>query len=355
MLRFLILCTVFFLLYLGFNTIGEFDSRVEFSILNYHIDTTIFTFASIFLIVQLLLMIILKTVFLIFDLPSIIRDGWNRRKLKRINEQLVRTISELLMGNKTKSLEITSKLLPDFDANSKELSSLILAESENGFDAKIQHLRALLDKKNYSLYASKKLAQVFYDNGHYKEAEDYANKAFNEKDTDAQLMIMLIRIYAKIGSWSKMILIGTKLQRADIKLFNAHSNEIAGYYYLAAKHALSSGNDSEATNLLESALTLKPDSLEALMLFTELSINTNNSTVLLKVLKSAFTNHPSFEIAQMYAKCSRNSPNMVYGTLASLVKPSENVALFLSIAAYLGLYEKIDDLKDPKLINDGGK
>jgi hypothetical protein len=57
----------------------------------------------------------------------------------------------------------------------------------------------------------------------------------------------------------------------------------------------------------------------------------------------------------MYIKCSKSSVNVIYGTLAGLVNPSENNALFLSIAAYLGLYDKIADIKEPKLINYDSK
>ena len=53
----------------------------------------------------------------------------------------------------------------------------------------------------------------------------------------------------------------------------------------------------------------------------------------------------------MYIKCSRSSVNAVYGTLAGLVNPSQNNALFLAIAAYLGLYDKVAEIREPKLIN----
>jgi tetratricopeptide (TPR) repeat protein len=348
MFRFLILCTVFFLLYLGFNTIGEFDSSVNFSVFRYKVETTLFTFLFIFLIIQIILMIILKTIFLVFDIPLIIRKNLYKKKLKKINERLLQVVTELLMGNKQKSLELSNKLLPDLDENNNEVAHLVLAESESSFDLKIQHLRSLLDKKNYSLYAAKKLAEIFFEAGHYREAEEYALKAFNENDTDSALMIMLIRIYAKLGSWPRMVFIVSKLQRADIKLFESFGSELAEYYYLAAKSTLAAGNDPEAANFLESSLELKPDFLEALNLFIELNVNLNNSASMIKILKAAFVARPCFEIAEMYAKCSRSSANVVYGTLAGLVKPSENNALFLAIAAYLGLHDKISVRKDGK-------
>ena len=351
MIRFLILCTIFFLLYFGFNTINEFDSAVNISVLDYQIQTTMFTFSALFIIVQLLLMIVLKTIFSIFDLPFIISRNWYKRKLQRINERLLKIISELIMGNKQKSLELTNKILPDLDENCIEFRDLVLAESTSSFDMQIQRLRTLVGKKYYSIYAAKRLAQIFFDHGRYTESEEYANKAFNENDTDISLMVMLIRIYAKIAAWNKMIVVISKFQRADMKLLENYSQEISGYYYLAAKDAVSAGNDNEAVKFLESSLELKPDYLDSLNLYTELNVNINNSASLLKILKSAFVSNPCFEIAQMYIKCSKSSVNAIYGTLAGLVKPSENNALFLAIAAYLGLYDKVAEIREPKLIN----
>ena len=82
-------------------------------------------------------------------------------------------------------------------------------------------------------------------------------------------MVMLIRIYAKIAAWNKMIVVISKFQRADMKLLENYSQEISGYYYLAAKDAVSAGNDNEAVKFLESSLELKPDYLDSLNLYTE--------------------------------------------------------------------------------------
>ncbi len=348
MIRFLILCTVFFLLYLGFNTISDFDSTVNILALDYKIQTTFFTLLSIFIVAQLILVVVLKTVFLVFDLPFLVKRSWHRRKTRRTNEQLLKVISEFFMGNREKSLELAVKMIPDFSEHNKELANLILAESSCDFDQQIHLLRGLIDKKNYIFYAAKKLAQVFFDHGYYMEAEEYATKAFNDNDTDTSLMIMLIRIYKNTSNWPKMLIFVAKLRRADVKLLMHHAEEISSYYYWAAKAFLVTSDTEETIKFLEASLELKPDYLEALNLFTEINVNINNAGSTLKILKSAFAGSPSFEIAQMYIKCSRGSVNAVYGTLAGLAKPSENSGLFLAIAAYLGLDDKIADLKAMK-------
>ena len=120
MIRFLILCVVFFLLYIGFSTIGDYDSGIKFSVYDYQIETTLFVFLTVFVFTQLFLMVALKLIFLIFDLPTILKKRWYRRKLLKINNRLLNVLAELLMGNKKKSLKITSNILSELDEENKD-------------------------------------------------------------------------------------------------------------------------------------------------------------------------------------------------------------------------------------------
>lgn len=354
MIRFLILCTVFFLLYIAFSAVGEFDSTLQFSAYGYEIESTLFTFTAFFIATQLVLIIVLKSIFLVFDMPSIIKKKWHKRKLIKINKKLLNVLAELLMGNRKKSLSMTNSMISDIDEDNKEVINLVLAEAEEGFDKKIQHFRNLIDKKNYSVYASKRLAEIFYENTHHKQAEECALKAFNEDDTDTGLMLILIRIYASLGEWPKLVFIVSKLQRADAKKIDENNVELAGYYYAAAKSYLQSGSDDEALKYLEYALELNPVYIEALNLFTELSTNVNNTVAILKILRAAFSANPCFEVARMYADSATGSAEAIYGTLAGIAQPAKYPALFLALAAYLGLIEKITELKEPKLISYEG-
>ncbi|GAB4163254.1 MAG: hypothetical protein Tsb006_2090 [Rickettsiaceae bacterium] len=254
------------------------------------------------------------------------------------------------MGRRKNSLKIIQNLASELGEDNKDIANLVVAEADAGFDKKIQHYRNLIDKKHFSVYASKRLAEIFYNNTHHLQAEEFALKAFNEDDTDTELMLILIRIYASLGLWPKLIFIVSKLQRADVGLFEKNSAEIASYYYGAAKHYLQAGAEAEAKKYLESALEFKPDYIEAISLFTELETNVNNSAVVLKVLKAAFAASPCFEIARMFADSSRSSAEAIYGTLAGIAQPAKYPALFLALAAYLGLNNKVAEIKEPKLI-----
>ena len=80
-------------------------------------------------------------IFLIFDIPSIIKKKWHKRKLIKINKKLLYVLAELLMGNRKKSLSQTNSIINDIDEDNKEVINLVLAEAEPSFDKKIQYYR----------------------------------------------------------------------------------------------------------------------------------------------------------------------------------------------------------------------
>lgn len=350
MIKFLILCAVFILLYFGFTTISDYNSALSLTLFDYQIETTLFAFALIAIAGLLVFMIVFRSIFWIFNIPNFLRQKWKQHKLISINKNLLYSLAEMIMGNRQKSIELVNKLIPDIDEKHKEIINLILAEAETSFDKKILYLRYLSDKKHYSIYASKKLAVIFYENGHYKQAEESALKAFNEKDTDTEAMLILIRIYAALGAWKKLVYIVSKLQRADVKLLEKHSKEIAKFYYLAAKSSLQSEDDDEAKLCLESALEMRPDYIEALELFVEISINSRNIDSVTRILKAAFSAKPSFEIAKIYIANSSSSPDTAYDTLANIADPVKYSELFLALSAYFGLQDKVARISGPKLI-----
>jgi tetratricopeptide (TPR) repeat protein len=291
-------------------------------------------------------------IFLMFNMPSLLRKKWHDRKLMQTNKKLLIVLAELLMGNRKKSINLTNKLVADLKGENQEVINLIRAEAEEGFDKKIQYLRALLDKKYYSIYAAKKLAEIFYQNAHYKQAEECATKAFNEDDTDTELMLTLMRVYAALGSWHKLAFIISKLKRANVQLLEERSEEVASFYYAASKATLQSGDDEKALEYLESALEFYPGYVEALNLFMELSVNAKNTTNLLKVLRVAFISKPCFEIARMYADTSRSSAEAIYGTLAGMASTSKYPDLFLALSAYLGLSNKAKSANEARPNSD---
>lgn len=336
-------------MYVGFTYVSAYDTNVQFALANYTIETTLFTFTVITLVLLLLLLTGLKFVFLIFDLPQIIRNKMHRNKLQRLNNKALKSIADLIMGKKVSALDLASRVVLENGEDNSDILHLIKAEKNDAFEEKVRYLRMLTDKKHFSIYATKKLAELFYNSSHYAEAEEYAVMAFNKDDTDIDIMLLLIRIYAKMSVWHKMIFIVSKIQRADSALLESISDEVAKYYFLAAKHYLAAEDDAEAAKYLESSLSLKVDYLEALILYSEIKINMKHTAEVLKVLRTAYSYSPTFEIAQLFINCSMSSPEVTYNTLKSIAGSKDNNGLYLAIAAYLGLTDKIDELKNSYL------
>lgn len=346
MLRFLLLCITVFLMYVGFTYVSTYDTNVQFALANYTIETTLFTFVVITLVLLLLLLTGLKFIFLLFDLPQIIKNKMHRNKLQRLNSKALKSVADLLMGNKVSALDLAGRVVVENGEDNTDILHLIKAEKNEAFEEKVRYLRMLTDKKHFSTYATKKLAELFYNSSHYAEAEEYAVMAFNKDDTDTAVMLLLIRIYAKMSVWHKMIFIVSKIQRADSSLLESISGEVARYYFLAAKHYLAAEDDAEAAKYLESSLSLKVDYIEALTLYSEIKMNMKHTAEVLKVLRAAYSYCPTFEIAELFIRCSMSSPEVIYNNLTSIADPKDNNGLYLAIAAYLGLTDKINQLKN---------
>ncbi len=354
MFRFLLFCILFFVLYIGFSTVSVYDADIVFSFLGYQIEITLFTFFVLSVIFTLLVLMLLKVMMFILDLPVVIREKIKRRRLEKIATKSLLAFAHYLMGNKNLGLETIREITKNNPEDNPDILALILSEQETKIDEKISNLRKLLDKKSYSLYAAKTLAKIFYENAHYSDAESYAVKAFNQDDTDIEVMQLLIRIYAKLARWNKLVFVVSKLTRAGNYALKDMREEIATYYYSAAKNALANEENLEAIKYLESALELKLDYIDALNLYTEIKLSVKATHDALKVLKNAYKLSPSFAIAELYILASRGSPEASYSSLANIVDPKCNNSLYLAIAAYLGLPDKINEIKDRKLMGYEG-
>lgn len=345
MFKFLFFCIFFFLFYLGFIFLGEFNTKVEFFVFDYKVQTTLFILIAGFFITQFVLTIILKAVFFLINLPNFLKSIRQKKKLQNINKKLLKIVAEFLIKNPPSVDQIARNIVPELDKTDRDVGYLLEAESNISPDKKIEHYRKLIGNKNFNLHALKRLAEIFHKEGHYVQAEEFALRAFNENDTDKELLLILIKIYASLNLWPKLVFIVSKLKRADSKYIRNKASEISAYYFSAAKYYLQAGLGDESKKYLEYALEIKPDRIDALILFTELQINTGNNVLINKILKTAFSLNPDFQIARLIADNMQETPEIIYDMLAEIVPPINNQALFLAIAAYLGLDDKINALK----------
>lgn len=346
------LCVLVLLIYLIFKVAGEYDTIIQFIVYGYQVELTLFTFGTVYFISQICFLTAIKSISAVLYIPKLIKKKWYRLQVTQGNRALVNVLTQLVMNNHKKSLLLTNIVPHKVDCD-EDVISLITAEVQDNFDTKIHHYRKLIDTQHYSRYALKKLAEICYNNTHLKQAEDYAIRALNNDDKDKELQLMLINIYARLEEWPKLVFIITQLQRVNSNIIVDKAKEIASYYCQAAKSYLQDGFDKEALQFLEYALMLHPINIEALTLFIELLTNIKHSKSkdILQILRVAFSSRPCFELAMMYTRhATTASSEEIYSALSSFVKPDQHVALFLALAAYLGLIERITELKESMYI-----
>lgn len=331
---------------------SKYDEAIKITLLGYNIDTSIFVFIAIFLLCQLAFFVFLRSVTLILSLPKILKQEWVARRSSKLQYSLVLSLANVIMKNSNESVRVSAKILDELDDEYKNFAYLILANSEEVFDIKLKHLRSLIDKKHFNKYACYELALVFMKNGYYTEAEKYAKKAFRDCEFDVQIIKTLIEIYVNLKEWPKMVMYISKLKKVNNKFLESIAQEIAEYYYLAAKSSLEAGEDAQALKFLESSVELDVSNIPALNLFVELNINISMIPSAMKVVQASFANNPCFEVAEMYIKLSHEqNSTSIYDNLSKIVDVRKYSALFLVIATYLNLQDKIDLIRKSYFID----
>lgn len=350
MIRLLIICITFLLLYLGFSVLNQLDSTLTLNLYDYYIETSFFTFIILYILFTLFSAIFLKIIFLIIDLPANLKDLFFSKRATTNNYLLMKAMAEYIAGEESKSVATSQKIAHRLTKENKVFYTLLLAEAELDTSIRIKYFQELEQSKHYSAFVTKRLAQIFYQNNMYETAENYAVRSFNLNEFDSETLEILLDCYAKLSLWTKFIFVASKLNRVDTQKLESIKNKIADYYVDAAKNMLEANKTKDAIHYLESAIKLIPSHISALNLYLPMNSSSwNNKNI--EILKAAFANNPSFEIVELYKQFSSVPPLRIYEDLAMLVNPKQYLGLFLAIAAYLGLPEKIKNLKnEPELL-----
>jgi uncharacterized protein HemY len=330
MIRFLIACLFFIFLYLIFIGLNRFDSPVTLDLYNYIIKTSFFTIVSVALICVFLLFIVLKVIFLVVALPSIIKDKIKQYKNRGEIDTLISAASFLIIDDKTKALKTIKRLeLPRSEY--KEFFALLLASLTEKYNDKVEYYRHLLPNKKFEFFALKQIALLYFNNDLKRQALDPALNAFNIKEDDPEIIEILMDCYTKEKSWDKLLFVISKLNEIKEDL----AFKTSYYLLLAAKNILEQGDDTTALKYLEKSLTYHPNNLEAIDLYSSLMVTSGNTKDLLEILLNAFKTCPSFEIAEIYCKATSDSNEQILKALKAAANPQTHRGLFLAIEAYL--------------------
>ncbi len=344
MTKLLIVCFTFLLSYLSFSTLNQFDSKLICNLYDYYVETTFFTLVVLYILFTFISVILFKIIFLIINIPSNVKDFFFSKRVINDNYLLMQAMAEYITGGKLKSGSLIQKIVYRLSKEKKMFYTLFLAETEIDPSIKLKYFQELEQSKYYSAFVFKRLAQIFYHNNMYKIAENYAVKSFNLNKFDSETLEILLDCYAELSLWTKFVFIVSKLNKIDAQKLEYIKNKIVNYYIDAAKNMLEVDEIKKAIYYLELAIKLVPSHIEALNIYLPLNYSSwNNDNI--KKLKIAFADNPCFEIVKLYKKFASIAPSEIYEELAILADPKQYLGLFLAIAAYFDLPEKIKNLK----------
>ena len=351
MIRFLFISGIIFLLYLGFSVLSGLDSPITINVYKYYIETSFFILTVAFIVILLIALLTLRLIFLLFELPHIIRKRFEEGRIQKTHNAILKAFANLAEQNNKKASQIIKKIKADLNENQKDFAHLILSQAEENFDEQIGNLRALLSNPEYEYYAAKKMAELFLAKKLYQQAEEYCLKCYSINEQDSDLLKLLIECYGSQKKWDRFDFVVNKMFTLDSSGYYLLSENIGKFYCLAARDALENGNDKEANVCLRKSLEKNPHNIEALDLYITLNVNMGRIEDILTMLKSSYGKKPNFAVAQMIIKLSgASTAKELYNNLAELAHPEEFPVMYLAIMAYLGIEEK-DKAELQKLLN----
>jgi tetratricopeptide (TPR) repeat protein len=346
MIRFLILGIIILSIYLGFSYLTFINDPILISFVDYQIEFSVLVGILSFLLIQFLFTICTKFIGAVLCFPYTVKNYLKNKSLKKIELQMSLIIENYLLGFKQKSFDMTKEIYSKLSDREKRIADIIIAETAEDVEEKLNYYQNFLDRKTLVPYANKKLAQIFLQNKNYHLAEKHAIQYFDFDENDPENILTLMNIYAASGERQKLLLLVSKLENIEDEFWQKNADHVVTYLYKVAKDLVAIGEEEEAKKYLEYSFKIKPDHIETLGLYSEIAVNNNSLSPLLVVAKAAFNYSPCFDIAKIYAdNASNKSTEEIYNDLAAAASPTQYKGIFLAIAAYLGLDDKIQKLK----------
>lgn len=278
----------------------------------------------------------------ILNIPKLLLSYKNKLFTQEPEKYLFKIYNKLIQGKiespDISKLEESFKYLPE---KYKPYLHFLNANISKDFGAKIISLRYLLDQSEYNNFAVKNLAKIYIDIGYWQNAIELVEKI---NQIDVEILILKFEIYYHLNKFEKFASIINKLNSIDASLWKNHFPTIALYAFKAAKQETDKGFQNKALSYIEMSLLYKPDMFEALELYCLININLAQGENNLEILSTAFSNSPSFELFELYAKSWQKDADQLYQKLCELCDKEKNIELFLAISAYLKLNHRVNEI-----------
>ena len=339
MIRFLMLIIFLSLICLSAFMIGKYDTTLSISIFNYVVSVSLLFILTLLVFIISLFTLGMKFITWIIMLPfALISRIVGFRRDHQIH-LLLDAYASLIMENKAdaaKKLAKVSSAPMEYKEHENFLKALAATESEK--DAYILYER--VKNKEYHNFAAKKIANTLFEKDLYDQALKFIESAELDKSKDAELIYIVMVLYAELGEWEKFL---TQVDALKVKYKN-EKEKVSELYTKGAKHYLEAGKEKKALVFLKKSLEYNPASMESIEIFCTLNNSQGLNRQNLPILEAAFSLQPSFELFELYYNSCSMEPQKLYGIFHNLVDTKKHRDVLLSIAAYLKLFDEVEAL-----------
>jgi len=345
MIRFL--TTIFFLAvsYLAIIALSKYDTTLSILLFDYKIEVSLFFVILAFVVILCISALGFRIIGVVLKAPYLIASKLAGYKKNNHTNFILDSYANMVMGKSDVAYRTIAKL--DSQGSYKEFAdhiNLLKAVSNQNSDKNTYLLHNLLSNKQYHDYAAKTLAKKLYEQGLYHQSLGFIEHIRIDSNIDRDTMYLLILLYANLNIWDNFTHYMDRYTGIFKDKINAEHREIADLYLKGAKYYLAQGEEAEAVSFLEKSLEYDPISMETIELLCTINISLGLNYQNLSILESAFKAFPSFELFELYYNSVSMSHEEIYTKFYNMADAKRYKDIFLAIAAYLKLFDRVDSL-----------
>ena len=346
MIKFLITIIGLTLAYLGITAMSKYDTIISILIFDYKINISMFLLLVVIIMIVSFSSLGIRVIGMILKMPYLIAERLAGYKKRSRTRAIMESYGQVIIGNYEAAHRMISRLdMKNIDQDYEEHIHLLAAICNQDFDKNMPMLQNLLSNKEYHDFAAKLLAQKLFDQGYYAQSLQYAEQVRTTTTNDAEVMRLMIKLYAHLDMWEKFGAITERYMGMYSKKDEVIIRDLSQYYAKAARFTLADGDESKAYSYLEKALEYNPVNLEAIEMLCKINLTQGRGNVNVDILEKAFAKEPSFMVFELYRQSSKISARDIYHKLGSLVDIIAYREIFFAMAAYLDLPEETRALR----------
>jgi tetratricopeptide (TPR) repeat protein len=279
-------------------------------------------------------------------------DNLKQTKEKNIYRQLMRASQYMVVGESSKAVKIVQNILDNNASLSVEVEEcfrLMFLKLDAGFNVKLHYMNKLLHSdSSFKFFVARDLARLALEEKSYHYSLEFSLIAFDINDQDADLLELLIDVYATLESWTKMGEIVEKLRGVDKNKFESVKTKISTHYLKSAKHFIGLGELEDSVFYLKKCLEYKPDFFKCIELISNIHLESKEID-LKSIIENAFAISPSFELFIIYYQNYKSFMMSadIYSRLVGLINKNKNKELVIAIAYFLNMKQELDQIVLP--------